>query len=871
MNAAKLKESIDLHDLANRLGLQRQKEGENYRAPWREDKKPSLSVFADGRKWKDHGSAEGGDCIDLVKRVKGVDTQEAMRFLHELYGFPFDRPANDPPDQANHENAAIKIWTKTKNHKNLHFSAQYLTETRKLPADRVTSWQGQSFGYSDWSPSKGNAKEHGPAVTFPVVNKDGVVTAVNMRYLEEGHEPKMRFLGEASGGFFIPDLAIRKAPIIWLVESPIDALTLTAAGCPAMAFLSVSMAGAFPFSWLKDHQRLMILADNDPPGMKAAATLYHRAISGGVTVQWVEWIQDFKDPNDALQAGKSLEQIRTWANKADTSMFPAKDVFVPTHEFGRLNHFICYLDTTEYHRETEDGPEYKPVAGFRVYRLDPIIIHHPATAIDPSDSGNSARKVLVAYRRTDSNVIQRRVIGSEDISSSNVLQKLGHLHNARQMALLLQTLGRDQRHSQESVGVIGLVHVGGKLQLMDAKNSHLTDEECVYHRLHIPSAPPGSARGILEQVDGLMKQHLGVIQLGWFLGSLMKVFLGFWPHLVIGGHSGSGKTVIAGIMQKLIGFDLKESSELQTPYRRMKAISNHLYPVLFDEISRIDPKDCDDFVNLMHVSYRASVRHHGMKGVFLVAAPVCLIGQDNPITDAAINTKIVQFDMDGMKNEVGMFTPKTPFPVREWAHFLMDRWDKVKANERLKIHTQSLFKHLKRDPSDTNIGRLVDNYAALQFALEEVFTFSGYTNDAVWQTVVDLMNQHLVETALVRRESLAIMEKLAEEITLANRHETPIPFLVDEKEGGRLFIHTATILPFLEKRGHHFPVTTSKRLVAHLSRDGLLLGRNVRKTIGPNVYKCAVLSLRKLEKLGVDWPTRTEVGSSPYSDGTSQE
>lgn len=863
MNAAQLKESIDLHDLAARLGLQRQKRGSTYHAPWRPDKKASLSVFEDGRKWKDHGSDKGGSCIDLIMHTRKVTVPEAMRILHEMYGFPFDSQENQQYSDTL-DTKANQRWRTAKSHPGIHFAAQYLTESRKLPQEVVNRWQGKVFGFSDWIPNDGNQEAYGPAITFPVFNKDGILMAVNMRYLSDGHEPKMRFIGEASGGFFLPDSTIKNAHVIWLVESPIDALTLVAAGCPAIAFLSASMVKTFPFSWLNDRQRLMILADADEAGQKAAATLYHRAISAAVSAQMVEWPDEHKDPNDALKAGKTLDEIKELASRPDTGLFPAGSPIIPSHEFGRMGSFVCNLDSTEVRQEMEEGPKFEPVASFRVFHLDPIAVHDPTTALSGTGSGYTSHKSLVTYRRSDSAYLHRRIIESEDIGKPATWQKFGHLHSYRQMARLLQILSRDQNHIQESVGVIGLVYVDGKPQIMDARNSYLTDEECVYHRLRIPSAPQETAKGIIEKMDGLLKNHLGVIQLAWFLGILMKIFLEFWPHLVITGHSGSGKTIIATkIIHKLTGCDSKEPSELQTPYRRMKVISNHIYPVIFDEISRAGPKERDAFVDLLNSSYRYQLRHHGQKGMFLVAAPACLVGQDNPITDAAINTKTIQLEIDGMKNESGFFVPDAPFPVREWAQFLVDRWDKPKAETRLKDHIQSLHKHLKRAPSDLNLGRFVENYAALQFALEELFCFSGYENNEIWGTVVNLMNEAVKESAPTRRESVAILERLAEEITLTSRHEDRPPFL--EKDG-YLAIPPKIVLPYLAKRGHFFPVTSSKRLVEHLNQDGFLLERNRQRTINRTLYKCVILDLKKLREAGVDWPISVESDQQDSAD-----
>lgn len=854
MNAEQLRETVDLHDLAHRLNIQRHPGG-NYHAPWRPDRKASLSVFNENRKWRDHGSNSGGSCIDLVMQIQGLNASEAMRYLHELYGFPMEStPKTAAPPKA--ESKAEYIWRTAKKNAGIVQAAKYLTDVRKLPAEQVAKWQDKVFGFSNWTPKDGNPDAHGPATIFPVVNQDGVVSAVNMRYLADGHDPKMRTIGEPSGCFFLPDLSIKRSSVIWLVESPIDALTLVAAGCPAMAFLSASMAKAFPLSWLNDKQRLMILADGDEAGKGAAETLYHRAISAGITAQIVDWSGDHKDPNAALQAGTTLETIQSWAKNVKTDLFPVGGPWIPEGEFGRMRSFICNLDTTEFRTENDGGEKLEPVASYRIFRMDPIMVHDPTTALTGKKSGYSSHQTLITYRRSDSPFMQKQIIDGDDVGKPTTWQKFGHLHNPRQMARILQTLGRDQRHTQETVGVIGLVYVGGQLQLVDSKNSYLTDEQCIYHRLVMPSAPQETASGIMQNMDGLFKNSLGLIALAWTLGSMMKVFLGFWPHLVVRAHHGSGKSVLVeDILSILTGCVHKEPSEIETRYRRMKMLSNHIYPVFLDEISRAKKADCNDFVDLLNSSYRAALRNHGTSGQYLMAAPVCLIGQDNPVEDSAFSTKIIQFSIDDMKIESGLFAPREPFPVAEWAQWLIARWDREKAETRLKMHTESLTHQLKRDASDNNIGRFITNYAALQFAIEELFAFSGYKNDIVWGVIRDIMNRHLGESVIIRRESVAILEQLVQETNLAKRREDQINHKV---ENGFLILHTNTILPYLHKLGHEFPVTSSVCLADHLERDGFLVGRNVSRNINGKKGKCVVISLQRLEDAGIVWPTEGE-------------
>jgi CHC2 zinc finger len=58
----------------------------NVRCPWREDKHPSFSVFAEGRRWKDHGSNEAGDSFHFYCRITGLSPKQAYRSFIVLAG-----------------------------------------------------------------------------------------------------------------------------------------------------------------------------------------------------------------------------------------------------------------------------------------------------------------------------------------------------------------------------------------------------------------------------------------------------------------------------------------------------------------------------------------------------------------------------------------------------------------------------------------------------------------------------------------------------------------------------------------------------------------------------------------------------------------
>jgi hypothetical protein len=83
LQAAKAKLSIPalwhLLDLAG-------KPGKSCKSPFREDRNPSFSIYDDGRKWKDHGSDDGGDAVDFLARALNLSNEDACRKLLELAG-----------------------------------------------------------------------------------------------------------------------------------------------------------------------------------------------------------------------------------------------------------------------------------------------------------------------------------------------------------------------------------------------------------------------------------------------------------------------------------------------------------------------------------------------------------------------------------------------------------------------------------------------------------------------------------------------------------------------------------------------------------------------------------------------------------------
>lgn len=92
MNIKEIKEKYTCLDYLGDRVVRKTAEGYLCRAPWREDKHPSLTVTPNGRGWKDHATGEHGSIIDLVMRCLG--TKDVRRVFEEL-----DKATLSPFDQ----------------------------------------------------------------------------------------------------------------------------------------------------------------------------------------------------------------------------------------------------------------------------------------------------------------------------------------------------------------------------------------------------------------------------------------------------------------------------------------------------------------------------------------------------------------------------------------------------------------------------------------------------------------------------------------------------------------------------------------------------------------------------------------------------
>jgi hypothetical protein len=65
------------------------------RSPFREDRSPSFSLFADGRAWKDHATGDGGDAVEFARHALGTDHAGVRTWWIERSGIERQGPLSE--------------------------------------------------------------------------------------------------------------------------------------------------------------------------------------------------------------------------------------------------------------------------------------------------------------------------------------------------------------------------------------------------------------------------------------------------------------------------------------------------------------------------------------------------------------------------------------------------------------------------------------------------------------------------------------------------------------------------------------------------------------------------------------------------------
>lgn len=116
--------------------------GKSCKSPFREDQRPSFSVYDEGRRFKDHATGEAGDVLDFVKLALQCDTKAAVQWLRERDGDSPTAPAPKPAPRPAPGGAKAK-WPQLQPGSDAEFAA--LAALRSLPVEALQLAAARGF------------------------------------------------------------------------------------------------------------------------------------------------------------------------------------------------------------------------------------------------------------------------------------------------------------------------------------------------------------------------------------------------------------------------------------------------------------------------------------------------------------------------------------------------------------------------------------------------------------------------------------------------------------------------------------------------------------------------------------------------------
>ncbi|TCS35834.1 Toprim domain-containing protein [Paucimonas lemoignei] len=901
-----LKKRIDMHDLAERLGLKRGKGGNaNYHSPFHEDKSPSIGI-KDGyfRDYSNDGAPHAkGSCVDMVMYFRQMsDVADAMRWLHQEYGIPLDKkdaPAEVPREKSRAEYIADKCIAEAPQVR------EYLNG--RGISDQVidAAIKAKTLGFNSYTSKKiaeGEVGHGGPAAAFIVRHpQTNAVLAVDLRYLnpELNGGVKTQSQGDKDGVLWCSDWRrFKNAKRVWIVESSINALSIETADPHAVALVLRGLGNVDLVDWAFLRGKFVIIClDNDKPfepphkqaghrpGPEAAWRLYERLTAqniGAMLVDQADWRDEdeelINDVNDYLQAigpeklRAALEKFEPWlipGLSGEAGTFGKKRVYLPAHDFAQYWKFRVRPDFTNYigkmeEKDGEDGetiktPIVSDLAGFRVASLSRVSVASSTSTMtgDPDNQPTVYFAVSVQTPRHGP-VLQRRVMQDEQLHNIDGWKKFGPVWIPSAFSRMINILERTaDLGARQAANFVGLAWRDGELIVNEGPDCYFTepDKQCPYHNLTFPGGTTREARQVIQAFQTTYKQNAALIPLVWALGGHLKVLLGFWPHMMIQADKGMGKSTLIKRMERAIGFTMFSGQSLQTEFRLLTSISHTSHPVGWEELSARRQDVIDKAVGLLQENYQYTVTRRGTDMTeYLLSAPVLLAGEDVPVK--SLLGKIVRTELTNKKGP--MMPDDLPrFPVKNWLQWLT-RLSKVQVMERYRDIRQMCLNASRASGQDDGALRMASNYAALYLAWEYLCEFAGLDPlqgdfDA---DMLEEMNRHIGETSADREPWVWIMETALSEIA-AGRFSYPYAWEGQGDNAKALLVRTSHIMdhistaPALREKWNGLPVKSDRVFKKQMMNAGVIDGDCERTIHTRRVSNLQIISLEKLRQFGL--------------------
>lgn len=921
----RLKSDIDLHDLADRLGLKRQGAKGNYHSPHHGDKGASVSIFREGRMWKDwSGHTEGGTCIDLVMYCNGAESPiDAAKLLGQWYGIPM--PAAQPVGARNEpERKSTVEYIADRCLKDAEPAIAYLAG-RKIRDDIARRALSQrAVGWNTWRSDKvpaGQPGHGGPAVAFIVRTASGAqIVAVDLRYVDAqaNGNVKTQCQGEKLGHGWTSDRRrLERAHTVYVVESPINALSVECAHLPggtaAYAMRGIGNVDATDWSFLRGKNVRIALDHADPinertgerPGLSAAWRLSEILTAQDISsllVDMHDW-DEGEDINDVLvkhgedELTRRLRRLEAWlipgmpGGGASERLNGTRRVFLPGHDFGVYWRYRVKDDFTQYvakFKESEEeggerSEDLEDMCSFRVAGFSRLRIQsHLATLSGQPDAQPETVFGVSAQVPRHGATLQREVVTDERLYNLEWWRaKFGQVWMPQQFTRMITVLERTAHlGARDVVNFVGLAWRDGTPAALEGKDCYFMEptKQCLYYNMQFPRGPRDSAANVIQAYQATFHDNAAALALVWGLGAHLKAILGFYPHLQMQAEKGSGKSKLLERLQATLAFQVLSGQMLKTDHRRRASVSYTTQPVGWDEISKLPKTVLSEIDGMLQNIYRFEFTRVGATMTpYLMCAPVLLAGEEVDVE--SLQSKMCRTSLSVARQGTILPHDLPQFPVWEWLQFLAGQ-----QPERIReLHAKCLVGCVRRarsEEKDATAMRMLENYAAVLTAWMLVCEFAGIDSQqgGFIDSVVTEMNTHIADTSGTRLPWVWIMEIVLSEIE-ARRFLFPYTFdrVVDDdgQDQMALFLRPNHVMdhlstaPHLRAKFDGLPIKTGRIFKEQLMKSGVVATAGgkpmdeVEKRIrGQRAARLTAVRLDKLAQLGL-YVTPELVGEDP--------
>ena len=275
----KVKDQVKITDVVERYGLHLNSSMKAL-CPFHHEKTPSFSVDPKNGIFTCFGCGETGDVISFVSKIENIEPLEAARKLADMYNIDIEEFRSRPTIKE-YLQQCIRDVNKT----------DYF-QTRGLTDDTVKKY---CLGYD--------------------VKKDAVVIPYSseLRYYQRRSVKEKRFYkptveDAGSEPLFNQNGLYGNTKSVFIVESPICALSIMQCGSPAVALCGVQGKNKLVkcVTAKKPSATLILCLDNDEAGKTATDSLTKELDENDVKYVVYNVAKDYKDPNELLVKKDSL-------------------------------------------------------------------------------------------------------------------------------------------------------------------------------------------------------------------------------------------------------------------------------------------------------------------------------------------------------------------------------------------------------------------------------------------------------------------------------------------------------------------------------------------------------------------------------------